>query len=57
MWGGSNISAEIFGPLLQMTWSVILIAFKRGIKYFTEGSSKSGPGVHFLRGPNISLQA
>ena len=32
--GGPNISAEIFGPPLQMTWSVILIAFKRGIKYF-----------------------
>ena len=41
-----------------MTWSVMLIAFKKGDKIFQRGpkiSSKSGPGVHFLGGPNISL--
>ena len=43
---GSNISAEIFEPQLQMMWSVILIAL--GIKYF-RGVQKFQAKV--VRGP------
>ena len=42
-----------------MTWSVILITFKEGINYFRESSKnfkQKWAGVHFLGGPNISLQ-
>ena len=48
--GGSNILAENFGPPLQMTWSVIPIAFKRGIKYFRLGVQKFQAKVHAWSG-------
>ena len=49
--GGSNISAENIGPPLQMRWSVILIAFKSGIKYFRgiqKFQAKVVQGFHYL---------
>jgi len=54
--GVSNNFAKKGSPL-KMTWSVILWYLLKGWdKIFQRGlkiSSRSGPGVHFLGGPNI----
>ena len=57
--GIDYFSRNIWTPF-KMMQCVMLAAFLEGDKIFQRGpniSSKSGPGVQFLGGPNISLQA